>query len=128
MRPMVTVAGKPLPEPAVGGYKSNTATFVDAGRNLDGITVGDVIRDDVAKVELNWAFLTVEQWSGILKLFDKKSGGNFHNPVTYFEQTSGTWETREMYVSDRSATTYLRDKRTGVPRGVVNARLSLVEM
>jgi hypothetical protein len=125
---MVTVSGVPLPDPAWDGYSGNTATFVDAARNLMGVTIGDVIRDDVAKVECKWSFLPAKQWADILKLFSKKRGGKFYNTVTFYCQDTADWETREMYISDRSSTTFIRAKETGEPRGFTNCRLALIEM
>ena len=65
--PLVTVAGTPLPDPST--YNATTSTVVDSARNVQGVMVGSVIRDDIAKIEETWNFLTVEQWSDICKLF-----------------------------------------------------------
>lgn len=126
-QPLVTVAGTPLPEPAVDGYKANTATLVDSARNVEGKMIGDVIRDDVAKVEINWSFLTVRQWADVCSLFDIAQGGKFVNSVTFFAQNLGDYATRDMYVSDRGASAYLRDQRTMELRGWRDIRLALIE-
>ena len=60
MAALVTIAGYELPEPST--YSANTATLVDSARNVQGYVIGSVIRNDVAKVELSWKYLTVEQW------------------------------------------------------------------
>ena len=128
-RPLVTVEGFVFPEPSNdGGYKANTATFVDSARNAEGVMIGSVIRDDVAKVELTWRFLTVQQWADINACFKKSAGGKFINNVTFFDQSTGGYATRLMYVSDRNAGSYLRDRRTQEIRGWVGARLSLIEV
>lgn len=123
---LVTVAGYPLPEPS--SYSANTATLVDSARNLDGKVVGAVVRDDVAKVEIGWKYLTVEQWSAINKLFKTASGGQFYNMVEFFDQTEGAWLTREMYVSDRSAGMWRRHPETGSVMGWTDCRIALVEV
>lgn len=123
--PMVTVAGTALPEPST--YSGTTSTAVDSARNAEGVVIGAVIRDDIGKVEMTWNFITVEKWAKILSLFSTKKGGSFANPVTFFCQDSGTWETRTMYVNDRKASVPLR-KADGSIRGYTNASLNLIEV
>lgn len=126
-RALVTVGSYSLPEPST--YIGLTATMVDSGRNLEGKTVGAVVRDDVAKVEMTWKFLSASEWSNILKLFKISSGGKFYNTVTFFDQTENGWVTREMYVSDRtSGGMFRRDPNTGEVIGWVEPKLSLVEV
>lgn len=84
-------------------YTGTTSTIVDSARNAAGYMVGTVIRDDVGKVSAKWKVCTVEKWSDMLKLFSIAHGGRFSNPVKFFDQVSGAYITREMYVSDRSA-------------------------
>jgi len=48
--------------------------------------------------------------------------------VTFFNQTTGEWETREMYVSDRTCGMWRRDPTTGEILGWVDCRLSLIEV
>jgi hypothetical protein len=122
MAALVTIAGYELPEPS--SYSANTATLVDSARNVQGYVIGSVVRHDVAKVELSWRYLTVEQWAGILRLFNK----SFYNNVTFFNQSTGTYETRQMYVSDRSAGMWRRHPLTEEVMGWVECKLSLVEV
>lgn len=125
MRPLVSVAGTPIPAPSV--YNATCSTVVDSGRNVNGEYIGAVIREDVAKVEMTWKFISAEDWAAVLQLFLSKYGGSFINDVTFFNQTINDWETREMYVSDRTAGIYLRDKN-GAIRGYTNPRIALVEV
>jgi len=125
-RALVSIGGYDLPEPS--SYSGNTATLVDAGRNVAGRMIGAVIRDDVAKVEITWSYLTVQQWADINRRFKISSGGSFINAVSFFDQSVGTWVTREMYVSDRNAGLWRRDPVTGAVLGWVGAKLSLVEV
>lgn len=122
MSALVTIAGYELPEPST--YSANTATLVDSARNVQGYVIGSVIRSDVAKVELSWRYLTVEQWAKILSLFSK----SFYNNVTFFNQTTGQYETRQMYVGDRSASMWRRHPKTKEVMGWVDPKLSLVEV
>ena len=123
---LVMVAGVALPEPS--SYTGNTSTLVDSARNVDGVMIGSVIRDDVAKVELQWRYLTVQQWAGINKLFKQSAGGAFINSVTFFDQSAGTYITRQMYVGDRKAGMWRRDPKTGAVMGWTDCALSLIEV
>lgn len=122
MAALVTVAGRELPEPSE--YSANTATLVDSARNVSGYVIGAVIRSDVAKVELKWRYLTVEQWANVLSLFTN----NFYNSVTFFNQSTGAYTTREMYVGDRNAAMWRRHPATGEVMGWLDCSLSLVEV
>ena len=90
MNALVTVAGVPLPEPSE--YSANTSTIVDSARNVSGYVIGSVVRNDVAKVELKWRYLTAQQWASVLSLFTN----NFYNDVTFFNQATADYETRQM--------------------------------
>ncbi len=125
-RALVRVAGLDLPEPST--YSGNTSTIVDSGRNVQGELIASVIREDVAKVEMTWNYLTAQQWATINKKFSGKHGGSFVNDVTFYDQTSGDWITRRMYVSDRNAGMWRRDPTTGEILGWTNCKLSLIEV
>ena len=123
---LVTVAGVALPEPST--YSGNTSTLVDSARNVEGVMIGSVIRDDVAKVEMTWRYLTVQQWASINRLFKRSAGGSFINSVTFFDQAAGTYITRQMYVNDRKAGMWRRDPDTGEVMGWVDCSLALIEV
>lgn len=122
MAALVTVAGVELPEPS--SYKSGTSTLVDSGRNVQGVVIGSVIRDDVAKIELSWRYLTAQQWASVLSLFNR----SFYNSVTFFNQATGDYTTREMYVGDRSAGMWRRHPSTGEVMGWTECSLNLIEV
>lgn len=125
-RALVSVGGYDFPEPS--SYSGNTSTLVDSARNVQGVMVGSVIRDDVGKVEVSWRYLTVEQWAAIQKCFRRSSGGKFINVVTFFDQSVGGWVTKQMYVSDRTAGMWRRDPENGDILGWKDCSLSLVEV
>lgn len=125
MTPLVTVAGTALPDPSK--YSGNTATVVDSARNADGYMVGGVIRDDVGKVSMTWNYITAQAWADILALFSPARGGSFTNSVTFYCQDTNSWETREMYVSDRKAEVFKRNP-DGTINGFMGATLSLIEV
>lgn len=126
IKALVSVAGVDLPEPAT--YSANTSTLVDSARNVQGKMIGSVIRDDVAKVEMSWRYLTVSQWATIGRLFKQSAGGSFINSVTFFDQTEGKYLTRQMYISDRKAGLFRRDPDSGEVLGWTDCSLSLVEV
>lgn len=114
-----------FPEPST--YSAITSTLVDSGRNTEGRFIGTVIRDDISKVEISWKYLTVEQWRQIQICFSERSGGNFVNLVTFFDQTLGAPVTKAMYVNDRKAGMWRRDPKTGEILGWTDCSLSLIE-
>jgi hypothetical protein len=122
MQALVTIAGYELPEPST--YSASTSTLVDSARNAKGYVIGSVIRSDVAKVELSWRYLTAEQWARVLSLFTR----SFYNQVTFFNQSTGTYETRQMYVGDRSAGMWRRHPVSGEVMGFTECKLALVEV
>ena len=133
---LVTVGGYALPTPST--YVAKTATIVDSARNIAGYTIGTVIRNDVAKVNLTWNFLKPDEWAAILQRFDPKYGGSFYQWVTFLNQTSNLFETRQMYVNDRTSSgmhllynaSNIPPGRTdliGLPKGYIGAALNLIE-
>ena len=122
MAALVTVAGVELPEPSE--YSGSTSTIVDSARNVSGTVIGSVVRSDVAKIELKWRYLTAHQWANVLSLFTN----NFYNSVTFYNQATADYTTREMYVGDRKAGMWRRHPDTGEILGWVDCSLSLVEV
>lgn len=125
MRPLVTVGTFEVPEPSK--YSATTSTVVDSARNAEAVTIGAVIRDSIAKVEMSWNFISAENWANTLSQFNQSLGGQFYNSVTFFNQDTNAWETRTMYVSDRTADIFLR-REDGSIRGYTGARIALVEV
>lgn len=122
MSALVTIGNFDFPEPSE--YSANTATLVDSARNVNGRVVGAVVRHDVAKVELKWRYLTAEQWADILGLFTSK----FYNKVTFYNQSTADYTTREMYCGDRSASMWRRHPETGEIMGWIDCKLALIEV
>ena len=125
-RALVSVGDYDFPEPS--SYSGNTSTLVDSSRNVQGKMVGSVIRDDVAKIEISWRYLTVEQWARIQKCFRQSAGGKFINNVTFFDQSVGGWVTKEMYVNDRKSGLWRRHPTTGDVLGWTDCSLALIEV
>ena len=122
MEALVSINGYDFPEPST--YNATTSTIVDSARNVSGYVVGSVVRHDVAKVEMSWKYLTVEQWANVLSLFTS----NFYVDVRFFNQATANYELRTMYCSDRTAGMWRRDPQTGSVMGWLDCKMSLVEV
>ena len=122
MKALVTVNGYEFPEPSE--YSGQTSTLVDSARNVRGYVIGSVVRHDVAKIELSWRYLTAQQWAQVIGPFNT----NFYCTVEFFNQATGSYTTRQMYVSDRKAGMWRRHPVTGAVMGWVGCELSLVEV
>lgn len=98
--------------------------IVDSGRNVQGKVVGSVVRHDVAKISVKWNYLTAEQWAAAIGPFTSK----FYCSVRFLNQTTNAYETRQMYVSDRTAVMWRRSPTTGKVMGWTGCALALVEV
>lgn len=119
---LITIDGREMPEPS--SYDATTSTIVDSGRNVQGKVVGAVVRHDVAKISVKWNYLTAEQWAAAIGPFTTK----FYVSVRFLNQTTNAYETRQMYVSDRTAGMWRRNPNSGRVMGWTNCGLSLVEV
>ena len=122
MAALVSIGSFDFPEPSA--YSATTSTIVDSARNVQGRVVGSVVRNDVAKIEISWKYLTAYQWAQILSLFTS----SFYNEVTFLNQATNQYTTRTMYVGDRNAAMWRRDPRTGAVMGYTGCSLSLIEV
>lgn len=125
MRPMVSIGNFDFPEPST--YSATTSTIVDSGRNVEGYVIGAVIRDDIAKITISWNYISAQDWANILAQFSPARGGSFYNNVTFYLQDTNSWVTRQMYVNDRQADVFLRDKAGNI-RGYTGATLALIQV
>ena len=110
-----------------GGYIGTVSTFVDAGRNLEGRVVGQVIRDGVGKCEFNYVGLDFQTISELLRVWDISLGGSYFNDVEFFSIVHNNWVRRNMYVNGDRATDILRlDKKHGRPDLCQNFRIAFI--
>ena len=123
--PLVTITTTtpnfPLPEPT--SYSGTTSTLTDSGLSVSGKLLGSIVRKDIAQVSLSWNYLEAATWARINQIFSD----NHINSVRFFDQTTGTWTLREMYVSDRSAGLWRRDQ-SGTVLGWTGCGLQLMEV
>lgn len=124
---LITIGGVALPEPST--YIGTESTVVDAARNAEGVVIGAVVRESVAKVEASWRYLPAADWAKVLQLFNSTYGGSFYQTVTFLNQVTNSWTTKQMYVGDRTSNGAFRvDEATGMITGYVNPKLSLIEV
>lgn len=127
MRPLVSIGDYAVPEPST--YSGTISTIVDSARNTQGVVIGSVIRENIAKVELTWKFISAEDWSVLMKKFIGVYGGSYYNNVTFFCSTTNDWETRQMYVSgDRTDNGIFLRRPDGSIRGYTGSRIALIEV
>ena len=123
-------------------YKGISSTFVDSARNSSGQTISNVIQEDVAKIELGWRFMSIQDFAKLSKLFNEKHNGKFMVAVCFFNETIGNWEgddsvapntttniCRLFYPNDREGVVaeLTLDKITGMPQGYADVSLHLID-
>lgn len=117
----IKINGVDLPYPK-RGVKPVVTTIVNAGRNANGVVVGQRIGRDQYKIDtLEWSWLTAEQWSQILSLIS-----SFYFNVTFPDPVTGSPRTVKMYCGDRSAEPYWVDN-SGNPTHYLNCKVNLID-
>ena len=117
----IAINGYKLP-PCKRGVSIIVTTLVDAGRNANGVVVGQKIGRDQYKIDgLEWAWLTAAQWSNILKAMS-----GFYFNVTFTDPVTNRLRTVKMYCGDRSAEPYWVDTN-GRPTHYRNCKVNLID-
>lgn len=122
MASFIKINGRDYPCPR-RGLEMMVATIVDSARNANAVVVGQVVGREQQKLNnLEWAYLTAEQWSAILKEFS-----NFYVTVSYPDMVNNTWTTRKMYPGDRTAEPFHLDPVTKLPIDYINCKVNLID-
>ena len=122
MAAFIKINGREYPCPR-RGLNLMTATIVDSARNANAVVVGQVVGREQQKIDnLEWAYLTAEQWSSLLQEFR-----NFYVMVTYPDMVNNTWTTRKMYPGDRTAEQFHLDPETQLPIDYINCKVNLID-
>ena len=121
-------------------YKGYSTTVVDGSRNASGVVVGQPIIEDVAKIEITWNFLTLEEFAKLSQLFLSKYHGEFYVAVAFFDETLGDFDgdntaspntttnkVRIFYPNDRTADVAQLKLVNGKPVGYTNVQLHLID-
>ena len=113
--------GYELPSPK-RGVEPLVTTIVDAGRDANGVVVGQRIGRDQYKLNnLEWSWMDAETWSRILSILS-----NFFVYVTFPDPVTNELITLKMYPGDRSAEPYYLDD-SSKPTHYRNCRFNLID-
>lgn len=97
-------------------------TLVDAGRNANGAVVGQKIGRDQYKIDnLEWPWLTAQQWSNILSWMS-----GFYFNVSFWDPVANNIKTLKMYCGDRRAEPYYLDN-SGKPTHYKDCKVNLID-
>lgn len=117
----VAINGHNLPPPKRGVHVIVT-TVVNAGRNANGVVVGQKIGRDQYKIDgLEWSWLTADQWERILSLLKP-----FYVNVTFMDPVNDRKRTIKMYCGDRSGEPFWVTK-SGRPTHYRNCKVNLID-
>lgn len=117
----IRVNGTELPYPKRGVHVTVT-TVVNAGRNANGVVVGQRIGRDQYKIDgLEWPWLTAMEWEAILTLIS-----GFYFNVTFPDPVTGSPRTVKMYCGDRNAEEYWVDG-AGQPTHYRNCKVNFID-
>lgn len=123
MGAFITIAGKWFPWPRWGSGLQTQTTLVSEGRNAEGVIISQRVGRDQSKIELEWAVMDAKKWAELLQIFEDQ----FINSVSYYDMAKGKIITRNMYVSDRTASPLKVDPATGAWLEVKDCKLNLVD-
>lgn len=117
----LAINGYELPSPK-RGVSPVVTTLVDSGRNANGTVVAQKIGRDQYKIDnLEWPWLTAEQWETILSILS-----NFFVDVTFIDPVTNSRKTIKMYCGDRTAEPYWVDD-DGKPTHYRNCKVNLID-
>ena len=98
------------------------STVVDSGRDANGAVVGQRVGRDQYKIDnLEWAWLTAEEWKKILSILD-----NFYVRVTFNDPVTNGRKTVRMYCGNRTAEPYWVTA-DGKPTHYRNCKVNLID-
>lgn len=138
----IKIGGASPDIPCPSDYSGLSSTLVDSARNTSGEVIANVIKSDVAKIELTWNYMSVSDFSKLAKLFEPKYNGAFMVACCFFDEVAGTWEGDEttapntttnvcrlFYPNDRQGIVahITLDKTTGSPIGYEGVSLHLID-
>jgi len=112
---------KYLPDPT--SYTATTTTMTDGGTSVSGHLLSSIVRDNVVQISLSWNYLEASEWTRITGMFKE----DYINRVRFYDQSSGSWEIRSMYISDRNAGLWRRDEH-GEVLGWTGCSIQLTEV
>ena len=117
----LAINGYELP-PCKRGVTIVVSTVVDSGRDANGAVVGQRVGRDQYKIDnLEWAWLTAEEWKKILSILD-----NFYVRETINDPVTNGRKTVRMYCGNRTAEPYWVTA-DGSPTHYRNCKVNLID-
>ena len=105
------------------GLEIIISTAVNSGRNAQAEVIAEKVGRDILKYNnLQWTWLTAEQWAQICSLFD-----NFFVTARVWDMAHAEWKTIKMYPGDRSAEIYWIDPVTKIPKNYTNCKVNIID-
>jgi hypothetical protein len=124
--PVLTVNGMVYPTPTA--YTPTVSTFVDAGRDVKGVVVGQIVRYDVIAISASWSVLPADLAATMLQCWEKAYNGKFYSQVRFLLPETNAYDTRKMYIADRSMQTFMIDPNTGKALAYKDVTFEMVEV
>lgn len=118
----LNVNGYDFPCPRVG-FQYTISTVVDAGRNVNGATIGQRVGRDLFKLDaMQWAALDPPVWQMMLRAIEP-----FYVPVTFEDYRTGKPITITMYPGDRTAKPLFADRNSHLVTKYENCQFNLID-
>lgn len=116
------VNGHAFPPPK-RGMTYIVSTNVDSGRNANGEVIGQKVGRDIYKLDqLEWPWLTREQWSEMLQCFSE-----FFVTCRFWDVVRNQWITLKCYPGDRSAQPYWLDPNDDSPTHFTSCKVNIID-
>ncbi len=125
MSSLLIINGVEIKDPSI--YNAGTYTKVEMTENAAGYKIGSIIRENVAEINVSWDKLTVKEWSDINKMFLSEYNGSVIVEVTFLNQVTGEYTTRNMITDKRAAGLASKDDKDNVV-GWYDCQLKLIEV
>ena len=104
--PILSVDGATIPTPSKYQQIVSDVSKADSGRTEDGKMWKEKV-GQLAKIELEWSYLTTAEVSQVLQAFDPE-----YITVQFLDAKAGDYREAEFYVGDRTSPLY--NSRMGV--------------
>lgn len=116
------VNGVELPCPSVG-LEIILSDAVNSGRNANAEVIAEKVgRTNIKYNNLQWAWLTPEQWYTICNLFS-----NFFVTAKVWNPATNAFTTIKMYPGDRTAEVYWLNDDGETPKNFRNCKVNIID-
>lgn len=113
-----------IPFPSYGAALFQTSRNVDAGRNTEGVVVGQQIGRSISKQNMSWKVMPCDKWWEMNNWVEQH--GMFFW-CRYFDHNLGRWMDRRFYCGDFSCNPYGVDPESGVPEYYTDCTVNVID-